>query len=119
MPTRQERQHRLRRSLLLCPDDISKSIEVRTRCIDWVTLTLVSHMLTIGRKGSTLQLERHALTGRDLCTCLTHPLEGQRDLLPVTARYAVREDIRVIAVIEKVQGWTAARRHTTTEADIN
>ena len=61
-------------------------------------------MLIIGRKVSTLQLEQHALTGRDLCNSLAHPLEGQRDLVPVEARYAVRGDVHIIAVIEKVQG---------------
>ena len=69
-------------------------------------------------KASTSQLEQHAFTSRDLCTNLTHPFEGRRDLLLVAARYAVREDVHAIAVIEKVQGWTAARGHTTTEVDI-
>ena len=39
----------------------------------------------------------------DLCASLAHPLECQRDLL-VAARYAVREDVNVIAVQEKAQG---------------
>ena len=64
----------------------------------------MSPMLKMGRKVRTLQLEQHALTGRDLCASLAHPLERQRDLLLVTARYAVREDMHVIAVLEKVQG---------------
>ena len=64
----------------------------------------MSPMLKMGRKVRTLQLEQHALTGCDLCTSLEHPLEGQRDLLLVAARYAVREDMHVIALLEKVQG---------------
>jgi len=35
---------------------------------------------------------------------LEHPLEGQRDPLLVAARYAVREDMHVIALLEKVLG---------------
>ena len=61
-------------------------------------------MLTIGRKVSTLQLEQHALTSRDLYLSLTHPLESQRDFVLVAARYAAREDMSVIAVIEGVRG---------------
>ena len=61
-------------------------------------------MLTMRRKVRTLQLEQHALTSRDLCTSLAHPLECQRDLLLVAARHAIREDVHVIAVLEKVQG---------------
>ena len=38
----------------------------------------------------------------DLWTSLAHPLECQRDLLLVAARYAV--PVNVIAVLEKVQG---------------
>ena len=29
----------------------------------------------MGRKVRTLQLEQHALTSRDLCTSLAHPLD--------------------------------------------
>jgi hypothetical protein len=61
-------------------------------------------MLAMGRKVRTLQLEQHALTGRDLCASLAHPLERQRDLLLVAARHAVREDVHVITVLEQVQG---------------
>ena len=61
-------------------------------------------MLMIGRKVNTLQQEQHALTSRDLCNSLAHLLEGQRGLLLVAARYAVRGDVHITAVIEKVQG---------------
>ena len=54
-----------------------------------------------------------------MCTKLAHPLEGQKDLFLVAARYAVREDVRVIVIIEKVQGWTTARRHATPGVDID
>jgi hypothetical protein len=70
-------------------------------------------MLTTDHKVRTLQLEQHALAGRDLCASLAHPLEHQRDLLLVAARHAVREDVHVIAV-RAGPGWTAARRHATT-----
>jgi hypothetical protein len=62
---------------------------------------LMSPARTMGRKVRTLQLEQHALT-HDLCTCLAHPPERQQDLLLVAA-HAVREDVHVIAVLEKVQ----------------
>ena len=65
---------------------------------------LISLVLTMGRKVRTLQLEQHALTSRDLCTGLAHPLDRQRDLLLVAARYAVREDVHVIAVLQKIKG---------------
>ena len=45
-----------------------------------------------------------SLTSRDLCDSLAHPLGGQRDLLLVAARYAVRGDVHIMAEIEKVQG---------------
>ena len=53
---------------------------------------------------STLQVEQHALTSRDLCTSLAYPLEGRRDFLLVATRYAAREVVHVIAMIEEVQG---------------
>jgi hypothetical protein len=56
------------------------------------------------RKVRTLQLEQHALAGRDLGASLAHPLECQWDLLLVAARHAVCENVHVIAVLEKVQG---------------
>ena len=40
----------------------------------------------------------------DLRTGLAHPLECQRDLPLVAARYAVREYVNVIAMQEKAQG---------------
>lgn len=40
----------------------------------------------------------------DLCTSLAHMLECQWDLLLFAARYAVLEDVNVIAVQEKAQG---------------
>jgi hypothetical protein len=61
-------------------------------------------MRIMGRKVRTLQLEQHALAGRDLCASLAHPLECQRYLLLVAARHAVCENVHVIAVLEKVQG---------------
>ena len=60
-------------------------------------------MPTMGCKVRTLQLEKHALTSRDLCTSLAHPLECQRDLL-LAARYAIREDMRIMAVLGKIEG---------------
>lgn len=52
----------------------------------------------------TLQLEQHALAGRDLRTGLAHPLERPGHLLLVAARYAIREHVDVIPVLEQVQG---------------
>jgi hypothetical protein len=64
----------------------------------------MSPVRTKGRNVRTLQLEQRALAGRDLCTSLAHPLECWRDLLLVAARHSIREDVHVIAVLEKVQG---------------
>ena len=61
-------------------------------------------MPTMERKVRTLQLEQYALTGRDLCTSLTHPLDRQRDLLLVAARHAICKDMHVITVLEKIEG---------------
>ncbi len=68
------------------------------------SLDVTHPMLTMGRKVRTLQLEQHALTGRDLCTSLAHPLERHGDLLLVAARHAVRENVHVITALEQVQG---------------
>lgn len=66
------------------------------------TTPLISPMITVGRDIRTLQLEQDALTGRDLCASLTHPLKRQRDLLLIAARHAVREDVHVVATFEQV-----------------
>ena len=58
----------------------------------------------MGRRVHPLQLEQQALTSRDLCASLAHPLERQRNLLLVAARHTVREDMHVIAALEQVQG---------------
>jgi hypothetical protein len=73
VPDGQGRLQRLRPSLLLRIDYIGKRPEVRARCIIRRRLPLMLPTLKMGRKVRTLQ---RALTSRDLCTSLTHPLEG-------------------------------------------
>ena len=51
-----------------------------------------------------MQPEQHALTSRNLRTNLAHSPECKWDFLLVAARYAAREDVHVIAVLERVQG---------------
>ena len=60
-------------------------------------------MLTIGREVRTLQLGQYALARR-VVICAPAWCIRSRGLLLVAARNAVREDVHLIAVLEKVQG---------------
>lgn len=55
------------------------------------------------KQHRTLQLERRALTRRDLRPRLAHARESQADLVPVAARDAVGEHVHVVAALEEVQ----------------
>jgi hypothetical protein len=56
------------------------------------------------KEGITLQLEQHALAGRDLRTSLAHSLERPGHLFFVAARYPIGENVHVIPALEQVQG---------------
>ena len=73
---------------------------------------LISPMLTIGHEVRTLQLEQHALTSRDLCTSLAHPLAGPPPCCSSTRRPRGRARH---GCPRESPGRTAAHRHATTQ----
>jgi hypothetical protein len=98
----QECLQRLRGSLLLLLYYVGKCLEVRARCVDYANARLTDSTHNAGGKGITLQLEQHALAGRDLRTSLAHSLECPRHLLFVAARYPIGKYVHVIPVLEQV-----------------
>ena len=64
----------------------------------------VRHRHNTDKEGITLQLEQHALAGRDLRTRLAHSLESPRHLFFVATRYSIGENMHVISALEQVQG---------------
>lgn len=55
------------------------------------------------KHGQTLDFKGDGLAGRNLCTCLTHSSERDRDFLWSRAGHTVGEDVHVVPELEEVE----------------